>query len=71
MYPERPARYLPSRKVTTGGLAHGKEAKLSFRRVPDVPESSAFGRRSEVTLNQDLKKMNGFIVKKTNSCRAR
>ena len=34
--------------------AHGKEAKLSFRRVADVPEASVVGRRSVITLNQDL-----------------
>ena len=35
--------------------AHGKEAKLPFRRVADAPEPSVIGRRSAITLNQDLK----------------
>jgi len=40
-------------------VAHRKEAKLSFCRVPDVPEPCVVGIRSAITPNQDFKKMNG------------
>jgi len=30
-----------------------------FRRVADVPERGVVGRRTAITLNQDLKNMNG------------
>jgi len=35
-------------------VAHRKEARLSFRRVAGAFEPSVIGRRSAITLNQDL-----------------
>ena len=41
-------------------VAHEKEAKLSFRRVAGASEPSVIGRRSALTLNQDLSNINEF-----------
>ena len=49
-------KYFPMEK-----LSHGKEAKLPFRRVPDVPEPGVIERLLAKTLNRNLKMMSGSM----------